>query len=308
MDSSNPYKGFELVNFIDDIRKKNIEEKHKGTPESNPPYKTFIPLEWRKDGQRWFTVTEISKCLRWAGYKALGEIGIPRTLKETRKMEVGTSAHYRLEREFGLISLASEIRIFDQKNFIYGKCDIMARNYITGELFPVDFKNTENWFFGSRIKREGLRPHLKKTTFYQALPDDEFQVMLYIRMWRKLVQYPEIPRIPIRFGLVIYENRNDPNLRKSCLVEYDENLMAKFFEHLRELNSCLDKGKNIPPYIPKEGFVHIICPYRLKCPRGQEAVKEKIKKKNLPLWKIYELKKRAKQEMPKEPELKNKLF
>jgi hypothetical protein len=252
--------------------------------------------------------TEVSKCLRWAGYKALGEAGILRTLEDQRKMEKGTNDHYRLEREFRLFSLAKEITIFDPDNGIYGKCDELDRNYITGELFVVDFKTIDEWFFRTRLKREGIRNHLKNTAFYPSLPDDELQIMIYIRMWRQLIRYPEIP---IRFGLIIYENKNNPNERKSSLVDYDEALIVKFFTRLKELNDCLDKGENIPPYIPKEAYVHNICPYRLKCPRGQEALLTKIKKKNIPLWKIYELKRRAKQEMPETPKTKsgqNSLF
>ncbi len=235
----------------------------------------------------------------------LGETGIPYTLEEERKMEKGTNDHWRLEREFRFVALAREIVIFDPDSGIYGKCDILARNFITGELFVADFKGTEEWLFKTRLKREGIRSHLKNTNFYPAFPDDEFQVMLYIRMWRQLIRYPEIP---IRFGLVIYENKNNPNERKPCLVEYDEKLMEKFLNHLKELNAYLDNGENITPYISKEAYVHNICPYRLKCPRGQEALLPKLKKKNIPLWKIYDLKRRAKQEMLNSPSPQLNLF
>lgn len=299
-----PYDGFDLAGFINKIRRENLEAKNRKLPEPNPLYQVFIPLKWRENGRRWFNATEISKCLRWAGYKALGEVGIPYTLELHRKMERGRGDHLRLEEEFQMFSLGREIKIFDPENNIKGKCDILARNYITGELFVVDFKTIDDWLFKSRLKRENLRAHLKNTDFYPAMPDDEFQIMLYIRMWRQLLNPLEIP---IRFGLVIYENRNDPNQRKSCLVEYDEKLMEKFFAHLLELNEDLDKNENIPPYIPKDAYVHTICPYRLKCPRGQEALAPKLKKRNIPLWKIYELKRRAKQpvaEMPfNEPQL-----
>ena len=300
-----PYDGFDIVSFVNRIRQENLDAKEKKLPEPHPLYKTFIPLEWLKEKKRWFIVTDVSKCLRWAGYKVLGETGIPMTLEDDRKREKGTQDHYRLEREFRLVSLAKEIVIFDPDNGIYGKCDELDRNYITGELFVVDFKTSEQWYFQSKIKREGLPKHLKETNFYVPVPDDELQIMLYIRMWRQLIRYPEIP---IKFGLVVYENKNNPNQRKACLVEYDENLMAKFFTRLKELNDCLDKGGNIPPYIPKEANVHGFCPYRLKCPRGQEAIQPKIKKRNIPLWKIYELKRRAKHQIPASPPPQLKLF
>lgn len=303
-----PYDGFEILNFVDRIRRENLEAKNKGIQEPHPLYKTFIPEEWHKKHSRWFMATEISKCLRRAGYQKLGEVGIPSTLEEERKMEKGINDHFRLEREFRLLAFAKEAHIFDLEFGIYGRCDELSRNYITGELFITEFKTIEEWFFKSRLKREGIRPHLKNTSFYPAIPDDEVQVMLYIRMLRQLIRYPEIP---IRFGLIIYENKNNPNERKNCLVEYDEALMAKFLSHLKELNAYLDGGGNISPYIPKEAYVHNICPYRLKCERGQEALLPKLKKRNLPLWKIYDLKRRAKQPMPATlppPQLKLNMF
>jgi len=293
-----PWDGFDLLYLVNYIRRTNLAAKNSGEKEPHPLYKTFIPLDWRKDGKHWFYTTEISKCLRWAGYKALGEKGIPLELEAERRMEKGTHDHYRLEREFGLVALSKEIRIFDPDNFIYGKCDILARNFITGELFVVDFKTIEEWVFRSRLKREGLPSHLKKTNFYPPFPDDETQIMLYIRMWRMLIRDPEIF---IRFGLLIYENKNNPNERKAALVEYDEKVIEKFFVKLQELQNCLSVGENIPPYIPPEAYVHTICPFRKKCPIGQLALGKKMKKRNIPLWKIFELKRRAKQTMPQLP-------
>jgi len=298
-----PYDGFNICHLIDYLRLLQLKKPDSSDDELRF-LKIFIPLEWRKDGSRWFSATEISKCLRWAGFTALGEKGLPTTLGEQRKMEKGRLDHYRLEREFNVVALAKEISIFDPENFVYGKCDLLARNFITGELFVVDFKTIDNWSFHSRLKRKGLIEHLRKTPFYPALPDDEIQIMLYIRMWRKLIRHPEIP---IRFGMVIYENKNNPNERKSALVEYDEALMKKFFAKLAELNQALDNGKNIEPYIPPDDYVHSICPFRLKCPLGQQAMKKKLKRRNIPFWKILELKRRARQAVPPAPEVNRQL-
>lgn len=302
-----PYDGFDIANQRKLIQKANWEARSKGHPEPYPLYSSYIPLQWRGLHKRWFKVTQVSKCLRWAGYEALGEIGILPTIEVEEKRKKGTHDHYRLQREYGAFFIAWRNRIYDLELGIYGESDGLARNYETGEIFVPEFKTIEEWFFKTAIKRDRIPTHLKQTNFCVALPDDAFQTMIYIRIWRKLFRHPEVP---IRFGLVIYENRNKPIEHKACLIEYDENLMIKFSDHLRQLNECLDRKENIPAYIPKEAYVHLICPYRLKCPRGQEAMHDKLKKKNIPLWKIYDLKRRAKQEMeiPKLPPPQLNLF
>lgn len=293
-----PYDGFDLVAFIDRIRQENLDAK-KSYIES------YIPDEWRKKIRWWFNASLASKCLRWAGYEALGIAGKKPNVKTKRKMEQGTYSHYRLEREFGFISLCKEMYLFDPELHIKGRCDILARNWQTGELFIIDFKTIDNYFFGE-IKREGLPDHLKCGNFYVGLSDDMLQVMLYTRMLRQLVRVPEIP---IRYGAVIYENKNNPNLRKTALVEYDENLIDKFKEKIQTLEKALDSGKNIDPYLDKTMFVHTICSYNEQCIRGLEALKVQSKKrKNLPLWKIYEIKRQKKAAPPKPASLQMKLF
>ena len=291
-----PYDGFDIVSFVDRIRQKNLEARNQGLPEPHPLWNIYFPEELQTKIKRWFKVTQISKCLVWAGYSFLKEVGIPSKVEDERRMEKGTNDHFRLQREFRLAFVTRNNKIYDPEFGVYGESDGLARNYKTGELFVPEFKTVDEWSFRSRIKREGLPKHLINTKYYVAVPDDAFQTMLYMRIWRQLINSP---KNPIRFGLVIYENKNNPNQRKSCLVEYDETLVAKFGAHLKELNQCLDSGQNIEPYIPKEAYVHHICPFRLKCSRGQEAELIKTKqKKNIPLWKIYQLKRRAKQEMP----------
>lgn len=300
------YDGFDMVSFVNRIRQKNLEARNQGLPEPHPLYSLYFPEELQAKVKRWFKVTQVSKCLRWAGYEFLKETGIPRKVEDERRMEKGTNDHFRLQREFRLVFVTRNNKIYDSEYGIYGESDGLARNYITGELFVPEFKTVEEWIFKSRVKREGLPKHLVNTSFYVAVPDDAFQTMLYVRIWRQLIRHPEIP---IRFGLVIYENKNNPNERKACLVEYDERLIEKFGQKFQELNRCLDNGENIVAYIPKEAFVHSFCPFRLQCPRGQEAILPKIKKRNISLWVIYQLKKRAKQELPKiEPAQSSLLF
>jgi hypothetical protein len=69
--------------------------------------------------------------------------------------------------------------------------------------------------------------------------------------------------------------------------------MARFFKHFQKMNELLDQHKLIDPYIPKESRVHLFCPYRNICERGQDAlILNKNKRKNIPLWMIYQIRRK----------------
>jgi len=213
-------------------------------------------------------------------------------------MRASASDHRDLEREFRIISLANEIYLLDPESGLIGKIDLLGLNYLTGELIIGDFKIIEQWHFQTAIKRKRLRAHLKKTPFYAPLPEDELQLIVYIYLFEKMFG------LRIRFGLLVYVNRNKPEERKPALVEYDEKLLEKFLAKLDLQRQLLKKKKLIEPYLPVESYIHARCSYRLKCPRGQEAMRTKVKKKSIPLWKIYQLRRQKQQVPPLEPEQK----
>lgn len=114
-----------------------------------------------------------------------------------------------------------------------------------------------------------------------------------------------LPRweLPLRYGLVIYANLGVPGQFKTALVEYDPRIVERFLAKLAEARQALKRGRPqdptnnppIQPYLAKESHIcGQYCPMRHICPRGQEAMAWQGPRKDIPLWKIFELRRRHK--------------
>lgn len=277
------YDGFNIVDRMWKHQEEMIADRNAKDGKKKNRW-IIVPEVW--ENEFWFAANILAKCLRWVAYNSLGIEGLPPTVKQMQRMQAGRYAHYRLGKEFAPLALGKEILIFDHDYHIRGYTDLIACNYITGELFIVDFKFRTDWRF-QQIKRKGIPDHLKDTPFYPPDSDDEIQVMLYIRMTRRY-------GLDIKYGVVIYEKMGDPCERKVSLIEYNQKLIEKYLEKIKEMEELLHQGKLIEPYIPVEASVHHICPFRQICPTGRLALARTEKKKDIPLWILLKIRKEKK--------------
>jgi len=277
------YDGFNIIDRLWKHQEEMLVERDTKKEKKKNRW-IIIPEAW--ENQYWFAANLLAKCLRWVAYEASGVKGLPLTVGQLQRMQAGRYGHYRVEKEFAPLALGKEILIFDPEYHIRGYTDLIARNYITGELFIVDFKFRTDWRF-AQIKRKGIPEHLKDTPFYPPDSDDEIQIMLYIRMAKQC-------GLDIKYGVVIYEKMGDPCERKVSLIECNQKLIEKYLEKIKEMEKLLYQGKLIEPYIPVEASVHHICPFRQMCPTGRLALARTEPRKDIPLWILLKIRKEKK--------------
>jgi hypothetical protein len=184
-----------------------------------------------------------------------------------RILEAGTSGHFRIAKYFSKITVAKELPFIDEEYRIKGQCDALI--YIPSDLdvensgfYVVEIKTTSSSEF-DKIKEAGR-------------PKEEHVTQCFIYIWGLTRHYKSIP---IRGGIIYYENRDTLNYHLFN-VTYDENLLRPLLSEVKAmLPGLIIEGKLPEAHLPLDHWGHEYCSYLSTCAIGQEAMKRKKENK-----------------------------
>ena len=200
-------------------------------------------------------------CLLAVGHELLRH---PRAEPEARRkriMQAGSLSHERIMGYLRPFIVARELPFLEPELRIRGRCDALL--YI-----PPEAEVEEPGFYALEVKTTGSIGFAEVASRGEPKPEHARQCLIYQRGLKRFYG------IPIRGGLVYYENRDTLEYHIFPVGE-DEGDLEGILEKLPEVIELAREGK-LPERdefrLPPEHWAHRYCPYLPLCPYGQEAV------------------------------------